>query len=352
MSNYPFKNLVFRGGGILGIAYLGALRVLDSDEYDILKQIKRVSGASAGAITALVTSISTSAQEIKNLADSLDFSKVPDKKADQAGTDHKIAAEFLGSAIDDLACIRRLIKQYGWYTSDYFYNWLKNTIDGQFQKNEKVSADIKAKKGLQTFSDFQKAGFRDLYVSVTNITKHTNEIFSHETKPEMPVANAVRMSMSIPLYFESIDYEGDHYADGGTVNNYPMEVFDNKKYVENNKNFFDGVNWETFGCHLFTPENAGKKEKKDNLVHYIEDLFLTLLKVQIIEFNKTPNLQKRSAKINDLGISPVNFDIVADKDDPMRLPEPKTDYDRLYHSGYNGMMTYLKELKPLKDLAV
>tara|TARA_Y100000815_G_scaffold226384_1_gene214278 strand:+ start:231 stop:413 length:183 start_codon:yes stop_codon:yes gene_type:complete len=47
-TGYPFRNLVFEGGGVKGIAYSGALAVLE--ERGILPQIRRVGGASAGAI--------------------------------------------------------------------------------------------------------------------------------------------------------------------------------------------------------------------------------------------------------------------------------------------------------------
>ena len=45
---YPFKNLVFEGGGVKGIAYAGAMKVLEKK--GILKNIVRVGGTSAGAI--------------------------------------------------------------------------------------------------------------------------------------------------------------------------------------------------------------------------------------------------------------------------------------------------------------
>ncbi|SVD03251.1 uncharacterized protein METZ01_LOCUS356105 [marine metagenome] len=47
-SGYPFRNLVFEGGGVKGIAYSGALAVLE--EHGILPQIRRVGGASACGI--------------------------------------------------------------------------------------------------------------------------------------------------------------------------------------------------------------------------------------------------------------------------------------------------------------
>ncbi|MBQ0128550.1 MAG: patatin-like phospholipase family protein, partial [bacterium] len=44
---YHFRNLVFEGGGVRGIAYAGALEVLEEEK--ILRKIKRVAGTSAGA---------------------------------------------------------------------------------------------------------------------------------------------------------------------------------------------------------------------------------------------------------------------------------------------------------------
>ena len=344
-TQFPFENLVFRGGGVLGIAYLGALKVLDSEE--ILTNIKRVSGASAGAITALITALCDNADEIRTIANSLDFSKVPDKRDDKKHlTFSKEHKHELGSIIDDLACVKRLINQYGWYSSEYFYNWLKTVIQNQFNKKGNIGIDIKNKAGLQTFADFKTAGFKDIYISVTNISQRKNEIFSAENtiSKDMPLADAVRMSMSIPLYFESIEFNGDRYADGGTVNNYPIEVFDDIRYVSDKSMFVDQINKETLGCHLFS-KNKVIKPHKDNLVHYIEDLFLTLLQVQTIEFEKSPNIIERSANIDDLGISPVDFDITVDDEDPFREPLPNAPYDELYRSGFMGMAKYLEEYR-------
>ncbi len=48
---YPFRNLVFEGGGVKGVAFIGAIRGLNDEE--ILPEIQRFWGTSAGAITAL-----------------------------------------------------------------------------------------------------------------------------------------------------------------------------------------------------------------------------------------------------------------------------------------------------------
>ena len=49
-SRFPFKDLVFQGGGVKAYVYHGVLRVLD--EEGILSQIERVAGTSAGALQA------------------------------------------------------------------------------------------------------------------------------------------------------------------------------------------------------------------------------------------------------------------------------------------------------------
>ena len=73
---YNFKNLVFEGGGVKGIAYVGALDVLI--EKEILKDIERVGGTSAGAINAILVGLGFSQEETKDILWSLDFKKIMD----------------------------------------------------------------------------------------------------------------------------------------------------------------------------------------------------------------------------------------------------------------------------------
>ncbi len=54
-NNYPYKNLALEGGGVRGLAYSGALEVLENK--GILKNIERVAGSSAGAIAGLMISL-------------------------------------------------------------------------------------------------------------------------------------------------------------------------------------------------------------------------------------------------------------------------------------------------------
>src|SRR3989442_3497051 len=49
----------------------------------------------------------------------------------------------------------------------------------------------------------------------------------------MRVADAVRISMSIPLFCASVKLaRGDRYVDGGVLDNYPIKLFDREKYID------------------------------------------------------------------------------------------------------------------------
>jgi NTE family protein len=84
--------------------------------------------------------------------------------------------------------------------------------------------------GRATFRDlvekYRDRHFKRLYVFGTNLTQQAVQKFSYQTTPDVAVADAVRISMSIPFFFEARYYEqngsNDAYCDGGVLNNYPI----------------------------------------------------------------------------------------------------------------------------------
>jgi len=114
------KNLVFEGGGVLGIAYLGALDYLFHN--GIMQNIQRVGGTSAGAITACLTSLNLSFEELKKITNSLDYKKVPLKhELEKQDLIPDELIEGIENLFGDVNCLYRLIHNYGWYSTDYFY---------------------------------------------------------------------------------------------------------------------------------------------------------------------------------------------------------------------------------------
>ncbi len=108
LHGQPYTNLVFEGGGIRGIAYVGALEVLD--ETKILPGIERVAGTSAGAIAALTVSLGYKPTEIEKIIYDTKIQKFNDGKF-----------FFIGG-------INRMNQKYGWYRGEAFSKWLGEII--------------------------------------------------------------------------------------------------------------------------------------------------------------------------------------------------------------------------------
>jgi len=324
------NNLAFEGAGVLGIAYLGVLDYLYQN--DLLKNVMRTAGTSSGAITACVTSFQLPFEDIRGIANSLNYRKVPNRSESDASSSNTEDIIFkLEPLLGDLNCLYRLITRYGWFSSEYFYHWIKNVIANQFNNK---------KQPPYTFKDFKNSSlhkenrsFLDLYIVGTNLTTGTSKVFSYETTPMMEVADAVRISMSIPLFFEAIevkqyDITGNNltnfFCDGGVINNYPIRIFDSPSF---NPNLLRGANMDTLGVRFMSRKQYFKI---DNLLEYIWSLTLASNHIQQEEYYSNPMDIIRSINIDSLNISPIDFNI---------SPNDET-YKKLYSAGYSAAEEY------------
>lgn len=274
-NQFPFTNLVFEGGGVKGIAYAGALKVLD--EKKILSQIEKVAGTSAGAISAALVSMKYSGTEIGDIILDTNF-----------------------TIFEDHRRIMHIPSKYGLYQGDIFLDWMKAHIT-----NRGIPADV-------TFQDFvEKYNCLDLHVFATDLNTHQVKEFSYRNTPKTIVAEAIRASMSIPLFFEAFQFSNkipdDHiYVDGGTVYNYPITAFD----VD------ESLNKKTLGLTLDNISGVPHEDEGLEYHHffkYIRNLLKTLLDSQVIHFKKNKEQQAQSIMIDDFGISATNFKITADQ---------------------------------------
>jgi NTE family protein len=170
---HHFRNLVFEGGGVKGIAYVGALDVLERK--GILPDIVRVGGTSAGAINAALVGLGYTPSEMKSILAALDFK------------------EFLDDSWGIVRDGKRLLKQFGWYKGDTFRRWIADIVGERLGDSEATFHDLQTQKRVK--------GCRDLYFVGTNLSTGFAEVFSHEHTPAVRIADAVRISMSIPLFF-------------------------------------------------------------------------------------------------------------------------------------------------------
>jgi NTE family protein len=275
MANFPYRNLVFEGGGVKGLAYAGALEVLD--EAGISSQIERVGGASAGAITATMVGLGYTGAEVRHILMNMDFSKFED-------------GGLLGP--------ERLLKDYGWYKGDYFLNFIEEQIE---QKTGNRRA---------TFAEVKRPEFKDIFVVGTELTQQLSVVFCNECSPDMAIADAVRISMSIPLFFAARKVGDNVFCDGGVLNNYPIALFDKQRYLSSpgGEPDEDVTNTETLGFHLDNLSHPPVK-KITSLFRFIDEVYEAIINIQRDLLMSNPDDVERSVFIDNLGIKTTDFQL-------------------------------------------
>jgi len=316
LVEYQFKNLVLEGGGVKGIAYVGALEVI-SDK-GILTQLERVGGTSAGAITALLIGLAYSSDEIKEILWDMDFSS------------------FLDASPGVIRNDVRLVKEYGWYKGDTFREWVGKIIKDKTGNSEATFRDVEAMRKLK--------GFKDLYFIGTNLSTRFSEVFSSEHTPDMVVADAVRISMSIPIFFAAIRRPNrDIYVDGGVLDNYPIQLFDKGKYMSNDVESLlpdREYNHQTLGFRLdstkeisvFEDHTEPEHHEIEHFTAYVKYLAETLLEVQSNSFLQSEDWH-RTIYIDSLGVKTTDFHISNEKKDA--LVQSGKEYAKKYFEWYD-----------------
>ncbi len=334
MSEFPFKNLIFQGGGIRTFAYHGVIRGLD--ERGILGQIERVGGTSAGAMLAAILSFRLSVEESIAIYNTLDYTKIPGLKTQVRMPSRLIGAVRSKEMAGNVDGLNRLLREYGWYDTSYAYKWLLTTIAEQ------------TGYGTATFADFCQKGFRDLYIVATNISKHELEVFSAEFTPDVPVADALLLSQSIPLFFSAPRFDGkrisedagDFYGDGAILSNYPIHLFDHPRYYSGKRPLTNSVNWETLGVRHITPPDCDDDEGREinNIASYVTNLLETWMDSQAQNMYHQPLHRKRTIEVNNCCVSPTDFQIRPN-------PEDET-YQKLVAAGETAVIHYLDNYTP------
>lgn len=198
-----YDTICMSGGGIKGFAFIGALDYLNKKKIINIDNIKNWVGTSIGSILAYAVVCGFSITEMENFIIEFDFTKTnPDISIDNIFISHGISdgkrAEFI----------------------------LRSFIQHKFNID-----DI-------TFLELYKLTQKNLLIIGTNFTHAREELFSHNTTPDMSVVTAVRISMSIPVFFTPVLYNNCYYVDGSITNNFPIKHCDKYTtiglYIRNN----------------------------------------------------------------------------------------------------------------------
>ncbi len=334
--NTKIKNLVFEGGGVKGIALLGALKYLK--QIGELENIERVGGTSAGAINALFLGLGLGPDESIPILKEMDFKSFLD---DESGM------------VRDLF---HLFKNFGWHKGDAFKNFIRDIILKQTGNANATFEDIEKMKA--------ERGFLDMTFVGTNISTNQVVFYNNQYTPKMKLCDAIRISMSIPFFFEAVKTSDGVLIDGGMVANYPIKLYDKPRFLSDKKKLIvpdyyaksnlleleinpntDGfcLNPETLGFRLdskaeiktLRDSRAPKKVKIDSFKDFTKALIKTLIDAQQSHTHLESDDWKRTIYIDTLGVSTTDFDISDQKKD--KLIQSGYDCAKKYFAWKNGL---------------
>lgn len=279
---------IFEGGGVKAFGMLGALFEAERRGY----QWVNVAGSSAGAIIAALVAAGYSALDIKELIWKLDFKHFKD--ADWMGR-----VPFVGLALS-------LWFENGLYEGDYLENLIRELL---------------AARGVRTFKELilkeysaDNVRHYKLVITATDVTRRKLLRLPYDFKDygidpdSMEVCKAVRMSSSLPFFFEpcriiSTDSKKqrqiNYIIDGGVLSNFPVWIFDND----------DVPPWPTFGFKIVEPDQT-----EPSHINNPFDLFKAILSTMLEAHDKIHELNRKSSlrtiSIPSLGVKTTDFDTI------------------------------------------
>jgi NTE family protein len=197
---------VFSGGGIKGLALVGACAAIEERGF----RFKRVAGTSAGSLIAGLLAAGYTSAEMAGILDDLDLKKFLDSRK----------TIFPSALTKWLFVYWRM----GLYKGDELECWIA----------EKLAA-----RGLRTFGDLAPDELRIIASDLTNgrLLILPDDLPKYGVDPRtFPVARAIRMSCSLPFFFEPVklrDRVGMNIVvDGGVLSNFPMWLFDKDNVIK------------------------------------------------------------------------------------------------------------------------
>jgi NTE family protein len=215
-DNRVYVDAVFEGGGVKAIAFLGALRCLS----DAGIRVRKVAGTSAGGLSAAVIASGMPVDEIERTIGGMDFSHILSKK--------KSSLIWNGDPGDDMDNVGLMLANLalagvnGQYSTGPLLDWTRTVLAGRLDTFGEIGAPATAPWYEQ----------RELKIVVSDITAGQMVVLPEDlpayglSRTAFSVAEAVRLSMSIPLFFEPGALGDSVIVDGGILSSFPLWIFD------------------------------------------------------------------------------------------------------------------------------
>lgn len=278
---------LFGGGGARGFAYGGALQAIE----DLGIEISMTGGSSVGAIVASLVSVGYNSSELKDI--------------------------FMKANFELFRDIRfGLGKDFSLSKGEVFTEWLRGLLRAKLWGD-----DSKYRNKNVTFKDIKLP----LVVITTNLSNFKCQEFSQAVTPDYDVAQAVRISCSMPGLMAPMDYNGTSLVDGDLQKSMPMW-----KLSDTINKSADRV------LELRLEGDYSGKER--NVLDYLNTIYSCMMSVgtELVSNLYRKNDKYECVKINTRGTIIVDFNM---------SKEARKD---LFALGYDEVNNYFKSFLPLK----
>jgi len=183
------RYLVFSGGAMNGLSYVGVLRMLELVQPKLYERVQGYAGTSIGALVSLLLCIGYTADNMQVVIENFDISTL-------------------------LSRSTGMFQDYGMVDAQSTLGaWVASLIENYMGK-----PDV-------NFAELYRRTRQELTVVVTNFTTRKVEYWNRHTRPGMSVCSAVTCSMALPLFFTPVKMADGMYLDGGLGDNFPLTVY-------------------------------------------------------------------------------------------------------------------------------
>lgn len=308
-------DLVLEGGGVKGIALVGALEVLEERGY----RFNRVVGSSAGAIAGAMVAAGIPSATMAEIMRSVEYGRFQDGRRWN---------RFL-----PVQAIGVLVKK-GIYPGRFLEEWLDEQLRTHGPRYEQGTfSDLRYEDPENARSIPENEKFR-LVVTASDLSNGRLKFLPrdfedyHRTPGEQRIVDAVRISMSIPFFFRPVKWtetngRGTWLVDGGMLSNFPITEFDAPADRT--------PRWPTFGIKLSSrPDTAlGVANKITGTLSFGIAILRTMMGFYDGMHIESADAIARTIFIDTGKVRTTQFDLT------------EADRDMLYRNGRHAAITFL-----------
>jgi NTE family protein len=291
-------DLVLEGGGVKGIGLVGAIKVF----WDAGYRFRRVAGTSAGAIVGSLAAAGVQPGQLEEIMHGLDYRRFQD-----GGALNRLG--HFGAGL-------QLLLHKGVYKGDWLHGWVAGQLASA---GVRTWGDLRISREDDPDSALEPERSYKLVVIVSDVSD--NRLLrlpwdydrlgvSPGQVDELPVADAVRASASIPFFFRptmlKVPSRGGqvYLTDGGMLSNFPIDVFDRGDALR--------PRWPTFGVKLSAKPDANLLAPARSIrgvVRFGLALVATMTNAHDQMHLDAPSVVDRTVFVDTLGVKSTDFDL-------------------------------------------